>query len=129
MSTSENKRRENEFVQTEGRLREHKKRDQERASTIQEREGRGYVRVTEGGRGQRGDKNSSPALSMVAVLGTQSDLNVDPSLVVLVKRCGGVAIMLPKFRCEINPTGLVWGRYTIQCLTNLLRVMQRPSTA
>lgn len=54
MSTSENKRRENEFVQTEGRLREHKKRDQERASTIQEREGRGYVRVTEGGRGQRG---------------------------------------------------------------------------
>ena len=79
--------------------------------------------------GKRGDKNSSPALSMVAVLGTQSDLNVDPSLVVLVKRCGGVAIMLPKFRCEINPTGLVWGRYTIQCLTNLLRVMQRPSTA
>ena len=64
---------------------------------------------------------------MVAVLGKQLDFkNVDPSLMVLVKRCGGVAIMLPKFHCQLNPIELVWGRskywvrrhckYTIQCL-------------
>lgn len=44
----------------------------------------------------------------------------------LVRRCGGLALMLPKFHCEINPIELVWGRskhwirkhckYTIQCL-------------
>lgn len=76
---------------------------------------------------KRGDKNPNLALSKVAVLSAQLDFkNVDPSLVVLVKRCGGVAIMLPKFHCEINPIELVWGRSkhwvrkncrcTIQCL-------------
>ena len=74
----------------------------------------------------RGSKPNE-ALSMVAVLGKQLDFkNVDPSLMVLVKRCGGVAIMLPKFHCQLNPIELVWGRskywvrrhckYTIQCL-------------
>ena len=44
---------------------------------------------------------------MVAVLGKQLDFkNVDPSLMVLVKGYGGVAIVLPKFHCELNPIEL-----------------------
>ena len=70
----------------------------------------------------------NPALSMVAVLSAQLDFaNVEPSLVMLVRRCGGVALMLPKFHCEIISIELVWGRskyywirkhckYTMQCL-------------
>ncbi|CAM9916816.1 unnamed protein product [Pylaiella littoralis] len=69
----------------------------------------------------------NPELSMVAVLGAQLDFaTVEPSLVLLVRRCGGDAFMLPKFHCEINPIELVWGRskhwvrqtckYTFQCL-------------
>ncbi|CAN0258112.1 unnamed protein product, partial [Pylaiella littoralis] len=57
--------------------------------------------------GTKGD----PESSMVAVLSAQLDFaNVEPSLVKLVRRCGGFALMLPKFHCEINPIELVWGR-------------------
>ncbi|CAB1109985.1 unnamed protein product [Ectocarpus sp. CCAP 1310/34] len=66
-------------------------------------------------------------MSMPAVLRAQKDFaNVDSSLEVLLKRHGGVALMLPKFHCELNPIELVWGRskwwvrrnckYTIACL-------------
>ncbi|CAB1109141.1 unnamed protein product [Ectocarpus sp. CCAP 1310/34] len=76
---------------------------------------------------RKGQQEYDPALCMPAVLGAQEDFaNVEPSLMVLVKRHGGVAIMLPKFHCEINPIELVWGRskywvrkhckYTIACL-------------
>lgn len=67
------------------------------------------------------------ALSKVAVLSAQLDFkDVDLSLVVLVKRCGRVAIMPPNFHCEISPIAFVWSRskhgarkncrYTVQCL-------------
>lgn len=76
---------------------------------------------------RKGQKEYDPASCMPAVLGAQEDFaNVEPSLMVLVKRHGGVAIMLPKFHCEINAIELVWGRskywvrkhckYTIACL-------------
>ena len=77
--------------------------------------------------------------SMLTVLSAKLDFkNVDPSLVEPVKRCGGVAVMLPKFHCEIHPIELAWGRskhsarkncrHTIQCGPTLLRATRWPTT-
>ncbi|CAB1109399.1 unnamed protein product [Ectocarpus sp. CCAP 1310/34] len=76
---------------------------------------------------KKGQQKYDPALCTSVVFGTQEDFaSVEPSLVVLVKRHEGVAIMLPKLHREINPIELVWGRskywvrqhckYTIACL-------------
>lgn len=52
-----------------------------------------------------------PKLSMVMVLGAQPDfVTVEHSLVLLVRHCGGFAMMLPNFHFEINPIELAWGR-------------------
>ncbi|CAB1104296.1 unnamed protein product [Ectocarpus sp. CCAP 1310/34] len=60
---------------------------------------------------KKGQQKYDPALCMPVGLGTQEDLaSVEPSLVVFVKRREGVAIILPKYHCEINPIELVWGR-------------------
>ena len=76
--------------------------------------------------GKKGQKPNRK-MSMPAVLREQKDFaKVDSSLLVLLKRHGGVALMLPKFHCELNPIELVWGRskwwvrrnckYTIYCV-------------
>ncbi|CAM9441094.1 unnamed protein product [Ectocarpus sp. 4 AP-2014] len=60
--------------------------------------------------GKKGQVPNSK-MSMPAVLSAQKDFaNVDSSLEVLLNHHGGVALMLPKFRCELNPIELVWGR-------------------
>ena len=58
--------------------------------------------MTGGKKGQEPNK-----MSMPAVLRAQKDFaNVDSSLEVLLKRRGGVALMLPKFHCKLNPIEL-----------------------
>ncbi|CAM9434088.1 unnamed protein product [Ectocarpus sp. 6 AP-2014] len=77
--------------------------------------------------GAKKGQKANLKMSMPAVLREQKDFaKVDCSLEVLLKRHGGVARMLPKFHCELNPIGLVWGRskwwvrrnckYTVACL-------------
>ena len=49
-------------------------------------------------------RKSDLVASDLAVLGSQFGFaNVEPSLVVLVRRCGRDSITLPKFHSEINP--------------------------
>ncbi|CAM9869622.1 unnamed protein product, partial [Choristocarpus tenellus] len=35
---------------------------------------------------------------------------VKPSLEILVESLGGYCLMVPKYRCELNPIEMVWGR-------------------
>ena len=60
--------------------------------------------------GAKKGQAANPKMSMPAVLREQKDFaKVESSLEFLLKRHGGVAFMLPKFRCELNPIELVWG--------------------
>ncbi|CAB1096333.1 unnamed protein product [Ectocarpus sp. CCAP 1310/34] len=71
---------------------------------------RGLLRAGMTKTGGKGEKND-PILSMEHVLGEQKDFKqVESSLVLLLRRQGGVCMMLPKYHCECNPIELCWGR-------------------
>ncbi|CAB1114732.1 unnamed protein product [Ectocarpus sp. CCAP 1310/34] len=77
------------------------------------------------------------SMSMEHVLGEQRDFKeVDSSLVLLMRRHGGVCVMLPKYHCECNPIELVWGcakdwtrqncTYSMECLRKNVPLSFRP---